>query len=308
MKHMNGSKYTSERLTKVLSLSLSLAAVIFFTRTLPALAGGGGGGMGGMGGGMVMSSMGYGGFGANYGAGYGVPVVTTGYNPAGYAMSYGYGAAGIGPGYGSGYTIPTTTFVPTTNTAAMFSGLGTGLGTWGGQSGTSAVPSWGQNNVFGNAYGTTFSMPALTQTTSGTYGMSNTGMNNYGMSGSGDIYRQDQGHMMSGHHAMNWGINQPVVTTPDTIVTSPAGTTVITTSQPVSSGAPGGNPMPYANAINDLGVAGYMTGLGTANPTFTPRASAAASTSWGSSFGAPGTFLPYGSVNQYGYTYGSPWL
>ncbi|MCL6583163.1 MAG: hypothetical protein K6U11_05930 [bacterium] len=323
MKHTNNNKESiSKRLATILSLSLSLAAMIFFSCFLSASAHGGGGGgmitgagfsMGGM------SSMGYGLMGAGYGVG-GLGLPMSGYSPAGYNFGgynlgtslmgnmmggmmgnmiggmmnygYGYGMAGYNPWYNTVTTpiVSTTPTVPatTTNTAAMFGGWGSGYGPgYGGWGIASVMPVWGQNNMFGNTYGNMLGMTPLSQPAAGSSAMNyygNYGLNSYGMGSSGmggqeaEIYRHDQGHMVSMGHVMGWGINQPTVTAVETTPTSPS-------LQPTNYVSTGTNPMPYANAITDTGVAGFMSGLGTQAPTF----------------------LPYGPMNQYGFTYGNPW-
>jgi hypothetical protein len=221
-----------------------------------------------------------------------------GYTTGNYGMGYGYVPGSIG-----GTTSPLGT--ATTNTAAMFGGWGAGY-----TMGTATMPYYGQNSAFGNTlgntYGTMLGMPYTSQT----------GMTGSMMGGIGDtmcaggsclesdeVSRHDQGHMM-GMGSMGWMTSSPTTITPAGSAINP----LVTTSTVV----PAGSMMPFANAIDSQGVAGYLNGLGTASPTFTPRGSAAATSPFNPAYGSAGTFTPaftpYGWTNQAGFTFGSSLL
>ena len=314
---MKDKKHALKKLINVLCLSLSLTAMGFFAHSPYALAMGGGGG-GGMGGGMG----GYGGFSVGYGSGYsgigmggtgGLMGAMVGYGMGGYTMNnyvmysmagmagtgYGMGNSVMGgvygmnsaPGnYGMGYGLTTAApVVSPVNTAAMFGGWGSGY------TGTGVMPYYGQTNALGNTYGNMFGL-------TNTIGMSN----GYGMS-MDEVMRQDQGHMAGmtgmggmGNMSSSMGAQtSAIITTPVGTETVPVGTTVTPAATSVAT------MMPFANAIDSYGNAGFLNGLGTGAASFTPRGNAAATSIFSPSYGAFGTFVPYAYQNQNAFAYGS---
>lgn len=311
---MKDTQSATQRCINVLCLSVSLAALVFFIH-FPGRAYGMGGGMSGY------SMSGYGM--SSYGMG---SMGSAGSMMSGYGMSSTLGNYGAGYGYGSGYSM--TTAIP--NTAAMFNGLGTGY------TGTAVIPYYGQNSAFGNTYGNAYGNTygniysnTYGNAYSNTYGLPTTGLtgtlnydmgNNYGM-GMDSAVRRDQGNMMdwrsSGMGSMGMGTGYtttPTTTNPVPITTDPSVTTGTTPATSVTTPAalPGGAVMPYANAINSQGVAGFLNGIGTPTSIFTPRSSAAATGYYAPAYGTVGTFTPYtpsyGLANQYGAAYGNPWI
>lgn len=342
---MKDKKHTLKKLAKVFCLSLSLAAIGFFAHSPSALARGGGGGMGGgIGVGIGSGYSGYGmsgtgGLMSSPGgmAGYGM----VGYNMASYNMNTmasmvgnSYGMTNMGTMMGNGMAGMTGNGYGMSNSIMGGSGLGSTVGNYGmlfntpatapvlsttntaamlnaGYTGTAVMPYYGQTNTFGNAYGNTYGMYGLADTTyqplANTFGV-NAVNNGYGM-GMDSVTRMDQGNMgmgsmMGGTMGMGsmMGATSVIATNPTNTVAVP----VDTTGTPVAASS--GIVMPLPNAIDSQGTAGFLNGLGTGASSFTPRGNAAATSLFSPSYGMLGTFAPYAYENQNGFAYGSPWL